>query len=371
MIGTLWAAASFGWLMMGSAAGVDGAGRSATTPRPVVRIPRDFGAAPAERGVGLGLFSRDPEYRYRALLEEIRATGATHVSIVWVWWQEDVYSKAIRAVSGWSATDDQVVDTLREAERLGFVTTAFPIVRLQRSTRSEWRGRIAPRDEDAWWDSYLRFILHAADLAKRGGAERLTVGSELLSREKMRERWRRVIDRVRLQAPDLELMYSANWDHFEPVTFWDLVDVAGLTAYWELTKSTEADVSDLLRAWRSVKPQVLDFAKKVGRPVVFTEVGYPSLDGAAAWPWDETRRAEIDLEEQRRAYEAFVRAWSGERAITGVYWWNWFGFGGPEDGDYTPREKPAADIIRRWYRADAPGVAGARAPPSERGGGLF
>ena len=342
-----------GWVMGGSVGVADSAGWFATVPRRVVRIPASFGEAPAERGVGLGLFSQDPEYRYRALLEEIKETGATHVSVVWVWWQQDVHATAIRAVPGWSATDEQIVETLHEAEKLGFRTTAFPIVRLQRSTRSEWRGRIAPRDEDTWWDSYLHFILHAADLAKRGGADRLTVGSELLSRERMRGRWRRVIDQVRLLAPDLELMYSANWDHFAPVSVWDLVDVAGLTAYWELTKSTEADVSDLLGAWRTVKPRVLEFAKQVGRPVVFTEVGYPSLDGAAAWPWDETRKAAIDLEEQRRAYEAFVRTWSGERAITGVYWWNWFGFGGPEDGDYTPRHKPAAEVIRRWFGAAA------------------
>lgn len=306
--------------------------------------------------MGLGLFSQDPDYRYQGLLEEIRETGATHVSIVWVWWQEDLHATVIRAVPGWSATDEQVVDALREAKRLGFSTTAFPIVRLQRSTRSEWRGRIAPCDEEAWWDSYLRFILHAAELAKRGHADRFTVGSELLSREKMRSRWRRVIEQVRLQAPRLELMYSANWDHFDPVTFWDLVDVAGLTAYWELTKSTDADVADLLKAWNHVKPKVIEFSKKIGRPVVFTEVGYPSLDGAAAWPWDETRKANIDLEEQRRAYEAFVRAWSGERAIAGVYWWNWFGFGGPDDGNYTPRKKPAGEVIRRWYRGPIRGV---------------
>jgi beta-mannanase len=191
--------------------------------------------------------------------------------------------------------------------------------------------------------------LRSAEVARRGGAKRLCVGSEMLSREHERKRWKALIDRVRMDAPELELMYSANWDHFEPVSFWDLVDVVGLTAYWELTKNLDASEKDLTGAWGLVKPKVLDFSRRLGRPLVFTEIGYPSLDGGAAWPWDETRKAPVDLEEQRRAYLAVVRAWSDTRELRGIYFWNWFGFGGAEDTNYTPRGKPAAAIVRDWY----------------------
>ena len=307
------------------------------------------GSPPPERGVALGLFSKDPTYRYRALLEEIVGVGATHVIVTWVWWQQDLRAVEIARVPGWSATDEQVVQALRDARELGLSVTAFPIVRLIRSTRQQWRGKIQPADEDAWWSSYTDFIMHAAVLAEAGGARRLSIGSELLSREPMRRRWLELIERVRMRAPELELMYSANWDHFEPVSFWDAVDVIGMTAYWELTRDLEPSVDSLLLSWMSIKPTLERWHRRLGRPIVFTEVGYPSLDGAAAWPWDETRKAAVDLEEQRVAYEAFVRTWSGSRLLAGVYWWNWFGFGGPKDTNYTPRNKPAAEVIRRWY----------------------
>ena len=71
----------------------------------------------------------------------------------------------------------------------------------------------------------------------------------------------------------------------------------------------------------------------------------------SAWPWDETREARIDLEEQRRAYEAFLRAWAPVEELEGVVFWNWFGFGGPEDSGYTPRNKPAAEVLRAWLNA--------------------
>ncbi|MBK6684354.1 MAG: hypothetical protein IPG45_07760 [Deltaproteobacteria bacterium] len=312
-------------------------------PGPVAPI------APAEKGVSLGLFSADPNFDYRPLLEEVVATGATHVSIAWVWWQEDVRALMIEPRPGWSATPEQISRTMRAARGLGLHVTAFPILRLAKVGPKEWRGVIRPDDEDRWWESYQHFTLEAARLAVEGGAQRLSIGSELLSREGQRERWLALIERVRIAAAPLELMYSANWDHYQPVSFWDAVDVIGVTAYFELTKNLEADEAALAAAWGPVRAQLLDHATRVGKPLVISEIGYPSLDGGAVWPWDETRKAKVDLEEQRRAYAAFVTAWSRTPGLRGVYFWNWFGFGGPLDTNYTPRGKPAAEVLRAWY----------------------
>lgn len=319
-------------------------------------------APPEERGVALGLFSQDDRYDYTPLLREIAAHGATHVSVVWVWWQEDIRDVRIRRHPVWSASPRQVKRTVEAARELGLRVTLFPIVRLQTDDPQQWRGRLAPRDEDAWWDSYSEYILTAAQLAERGGATRLSVGSELLTREPMRARWIELIERVRSRHPDLELLYSANWDHFKEVAFWDQVDVVGLTAYWELTRTPDPSVDELRRAWLPIIDELSGWSDALGRPFVFTEVGYPSQDGGAAWPWNETRKAEIDLVEQARAYEAFVSAWASQPRLSGVYFWNWFGFGGPEDDDYTPRGKPAADIMKTWFRSGGERPAGSLPP---------
>lgn len=318
---------------------------------------------PAERGVALGLFSAEPGFDYGPLLREIRELNATHVSVVWVWWQQDRTAVHIGPRPGRSATTTQVVRTLQQARKLGLHTTLFPIVRLLEREEGEWRGRIAPSDEDRWWSAYTEFILETALVAKHTQTDRLSVGSELLSRETMRKRWLDLIDRVRLRAPEVELMYSANWDHYKPVSFWDAVDVVGLTAYWELTRDLDAETDRLRRAWHRPQEEVRTWAQAIGRNVVFTEVGYPSLDGGAAFPWDETRRAPPDPEEQRRAYEAFVQSWSNQPILQGVYFWNWFGFGGPTDGGYTPRHKPAAGVIRAWFERAHPGQSASSLRP--------
>lgn len=308
-----------------------------------------FGAAPRERGVSLGLFSADGTYDYAPLLREIAAVGADHVSITYVWWQDDVAATEIGPVPGLSATDAQIVAALTVAKQLGLSTTLFPILRLRTEAPGAWRGTIAPRDEDRWWASYREAILHAADLARRGGAARLSVGSELVSREHDRERWRDLLDRVRVRAPGLALSYSSNWDHFRPVRFWDLVDVVGVTAYFELTRDPAASTDDLRRAWAPIVEEMRAWSAQLGRPLLFTEVGYPSVDGSAMWPWNSTRRTPVDLEEQRRAYAAFALAWGGQAFVDGVHFWNWFGVGGPACPDYTPRGKPAAQVLERWF----------------------
>ncbi len=307
-------------------------------------------APPLERGVGLGLFASDADYDYGPMLGEIADVGASHVVLVWVWWQRDPRATTIAPIPSWSATEDQVTRTIRQARARGQHVTMFPIVRLSHGAPGEWRGKIAPVDEEAWWSSYGAYVARAAQLARDAGAQRLCVGSELLTRETMRGRWLELIDRVRVSAPDLELMYSANWDHFRVVSFWDAVDVVGMTAYFELTRDPTPSVEALVGAWGPIRADLERWSAEIDRPIVITEVGYPSIDGGAAWPWDETRKAAIDLDEQTAAYRAFVRAWAGAERLRGVYWWNWFGWGGPTDGNYTPRGKPAAGVIRGWYR---------------------
>lgn len=304
---------------------------------------------PRERGVALGLFSMDPAFRYAGLVDEVAALGASHLSVVWVWWQADLRSTEIRPVDGWTATEAQVLEAMAAGRSRGLHVTLFPIVRLVKPADGAWRGRIAPADEDRWWASYDAFVLRAGALAAHARAERLSIGSELLTREPMRARWSRLVDRLRLRHPRLELMYSANWDHFRPVRFWDLVDVVGLTAYWEVGRGRSRRVEALRAAWRAPLADVGRFARALGRPVVFTEIGYPSQEGALAFPWDETRSRPVDLEEQRIGFEAFARAVGDAAFVQGAYVWNWFGFGGPADGDYTPRGKPAAALLGCWY----------------------
>ena len=140
-------------------------------------------------------------------------------------------------------------------------------------------------------------------------------------------------------------MYAANFgDEFEGIEFWDALDYIGMDEYYSLpdSLSTEALVS---------KVEVVQ--KRFQKPVIFTEVGFTSMEQANHDPWDERPR-KLSLELQARCYEQIFDAFYEKPWFQWMYWWKvgTNGFGGAKDGSHTPWRKPAMEVVRRWYRKD-------------------
>jgi hypothetical protein len=270
------------------------------------------------------------------------------------WGQVDVHADRV-ARAAVTASDEVVRAALDHATVRGLRVTVFPILVLDQTARGEWRGTLAPHDVSAWWTSYERFILTYAKLAATHGAAALVVGSELGSTEGWRDRWFHLISRVE-KIFGGALVYSANWDHFEHVSFAARLDVLGVTGYFELTKDTDASVDALVAAWAKPRAALVAAAQARGLPLWLTEIGYTSVDGSTTAPWDYTRAAPPDLEEQRRAYLALARAW-GDQPLDGLFLWEW------SNAAYTPRAKPAECVVRAWFARGATG-ARYRAPAS-------
>lgn len=311
------------------------------------------GVALAERIDGIALSPHfelpDQGMTFHSMIDEIGQLGASHVSLVVQWSQTDITASSLGPDPKETLPDATVRDLIRRARARGLKVCLFPILWVQKRAIGEWRGTLAPIDPEAWWESYEAFVLHYAQIAAEEGAAIYSVGSELASLEGQEPRWRALIARVRAIYPG-QLIYSANWDHYAEVPFWDALDLVGLTAYYELTRSLDADVAELTGAWRKIRDVILDWRDQKGieAPIVFTELGYPSIDGAATAPWDYTRKTAVDLEEQRRCFEAFRRAWGHRPELAGVFFWNWFGPGGPTDRWYTLKGKPALEVIKAW-----------------------
>ncbi len=319
-----------------------------------VLIPRTSDGDPPrmDRGIALGLFTEDPGFSYLPLLKEIAATGATHVSVIVPFYQHDIGSTRIYRHARYSPTAAVVERTLREAARVGLKVLLFPILRLEYVvTPQEWRGSIRPRDPAAWWRSYSAMMMEMAHLASRHKCEALCVGSELGSMDRDPAPWRPLLTRVRAAFKG-QLVYSANWDGYRRTAIWHLVDLAGLSAYFQLTAPGEKPTLErLIHAWREQRVQISRWRARINRPLIFTELGYHSQRGTAARPWDEAADEPLSLTEQATCYRAFTRVFRKASYLRGVYFWNWFGWGGPRSREYCPRGKPAAQEICRWYEA--------------------
>jgi len=255
---------------------------------------------------------------------------------------------------------------VRHARNRGLRVVLMPILLLENPGESEWRGKISPREPDKWWQDYENFILFYAKIAEKTKAEVFVVGSELVSLTGEVKRWRRLIGKVR-NVYSGRLSYSANWDHYFNITWWDDLDIVGMTSYYDLVGENKPTLDVLLKAWRPIKEEILAWQRKFNRPILFTEVGWPNQEGCAKYPWNYYHNPDKpDPATQAKCFEAFFRTWENEKVLAGVLVWEWRNHegmkGGPADTSYFPEGKPAMQAIRKYFTSPGAPEAAAAAP---------
>lgn len=301
-----------------------------------------------QNGIVLPLFALEKNYPYRTNIDEIADLGAHSVSIFVINFQEDIRSNYMyldqRAVEV-----NQLFQIIDYAHSRGLSVFLFPTLHLQHLGYKEWRGVLKPDDPEIWWANYFHMIQFYLHIARQKNVEMFSVGSELCSLEQDYAHWSAIIRYCRSHYSGA-LTYSANWDHYKNITFMRNLDYLGMNAYFGLTQKADPKLEDLLKAWDPAKKRILEAYSEYKRPVIFTEIGYPSVDKANKDPWNYFATSKIDLDEQALCYQAFVKTWNPPPAfLHGVFFYNWWGEGGLNDRDYTPRHKPAERILHDWY----------------------
>lgn len=309
-------------------------------------------ASPSYHGATLSFYGEDVNGAgtYTSRLNSLAESGAGSVSFLLDWQLKDIRSNQIRPYEDQPKRDKVLRQSIRRARALGLTVMLMPVVSLTTAGPGEWRGRLVPSQPDTFWGSYRTFLTAYARLAHQEGVSLLSVGSELSSLEQELGRWRSLITHIRTIYAG-GLIYSANWDHFEKVSFWSYLDYVGISGYFELTDDSDATLDEMIRSWSKIRVVVLDWLSQYSKPLIFTELGYPSCDGGAVYPWDYTRKARIDLEEQRRGLSAFRRVWSFEPRLHGVYFWNWWGPDDGKNGWYTIPGKPGLIEVQKYFHA--------------------
>jgi hypothetical protein len=301
------------------------------------------------RGVGMQIHRIDWIDEYKKSIDEIAKVGADTVLLVVDARMENGRSSAIYLDMRLTPTPEQLGQLITRAKQQKLRVVLMPIVLLDRPRGMEWRGTINPESWSTWWESYRSFLHHYSWIAQAYGADVLVVGSELVSTETMVDEWRKTIAGVRKTFRGL-LTYSANWDHYWDIPFWDQLDLIGMNSYWKLGEDRNVSIAEIQQRWAKIQSRVLPFVRKTGKPLLFLEVGWCSLENAAHEPWDYTRTDYgLDLDLQRKLYEGFFRSWYGVPELGGFMMWEWTpGDGGSDDRGYTPEGKPAEKVLREW-----------------------
>ena len=291
-------------------------------------------------------------------LSRLQTLGVNWISVIPFGFQRTPSDTAIRwGGARFSETDERLRAVAVQAQERGISVMLKPHVWLRPPA---WIGMVAPKTEAdwaTWFGSYRSFILHYAALARDTGIEALCIGNELKGTTHREQEWRDLIAEIR-DVYDGVLTYGAHADEVWTLPFWDALDYIGVSAYFALADKPSPTRSEMVAAWEPHVDRLARLAARWDRPVLFTELGYRSVDFAAQFPWKFDGTTPVNLQLQADAYTAFFEAVWPKPWFAGVHWWKWrssLDDGGADNDDFTPRSKPAEEVLRQFYRTSETG----------------
>jgi len=219
-----------------------------------------------------------------------------------------------------------------------------------------YTGDLKFANDEEWQvfeQTYYTYLLTMLTVADSMDADWFCVGTELGQFVKNRSSfWSSLIDSARKHFRG-RLTYAENWDNYESFPHWNKLDAIGINAYFPLSDSLTPSVAELENGWQPHFSKMKSFSETLNKSVMFTEYGYRSIDYAARTPWESYSDEKVNMIAQKNAYEAFFHTFWKEPWVAGGFFWKWFDANThssvPLEKDYSPQEKPAAEVIKKWY----------------------
>ena len=209
-------------------------------------------------------------------------------------------------------------------------------------------------DTEADWrefeNRYAELVLEMADLCQVYQVEILCIGTELRTFATQRsEYWKELIRQVRGRYSG-KLVYAANWDEYHLIPFWEELDYIGINAYFPLSRTPVPSPEELKQGWIWYADAMAQNQAQWGKPVLFTEYGYRSIE-QATWKHWELGPGTPSEAVQSRGYAAFFETFWEKRWVAGGFLWEWVPQ--PPRGAntrWTPQGKAAEAVIKEWYQ---------------------
>lgn len=255
----------------------------------------------------------------------------------------------------WGEKSEGIISNIEMANQLGYSTMIKPHLWVK---HQGWAGDFKLDSDEkwqAWEDSYEKYILNYAKIAEQHNVQLLCIGTECRQVAIYRpDFWRNLILKIR-KVYQGKLTYAANWDNFEKVKFWDKLDYIGIDAYFPLDTAKTPTVAALVDRWNEPFEAIRKFSAQWGKPVIFTEYGYRSIDYTSIGHWNVSADSlSVNLEAQANAYEALYQKFWHENWFKGGFLWKWHLIKGRfksfDNTRFTPQGKPAIEVVKKWHQ---------------------
>ena len=299
----------------------------------------------------------------KSAMQEIADTGANSIELAPRIFTDSRTSNHVLNVPGKTESDANIATAIADAHTHGLSVLLKPTLTGLDGTIA---SSLAPADPAAFFASYKAQMLDFAHVADQAHADSLSIGNELsgLTGSQYRDYWVDLIHSIR-QVYHGPITYAAATDEANNVGFWSEVNDIGINAYPPLTAKLAPSVDQMVHAWNSVPEDPywmaaldhkspVDFfhslATEYGKQVLFTEVGYRSVDGTNVNPGNVSGDTP-DAHEQANAFGAFFDVWSSEGGswFKGAEIWQWDADNVFSPTGYSPMGKPAESLITDWF----------------------
>ncbi|MCM1120473.1 MAG: glycosyl hydrolase family 53 [bacterium] len=306
-----------------------------------------------------GLYdSEEGRYSQDALMD----TGVNWICLAFPVNQKTFASTEILFDYRKNVPDLELITTIARFHDRGIKVCLKPMIN---SDDGIWRALIdfpdaSMMEEDTYWAkwfaSYQAFLTHYARLAQYTGCEMFCLGCEMLGTERKEAYWRQTIAMVReiYQGP---LVYNTNHGKEEVAKWYDAIDYLGTSAYFPVESAPGGSLEEMQENWRLAAEKLAAVSRRLGKKVIFMEIGCRSARGCAQMPWDFVHREfPVDQEEQARFYESCLSVMSEQDWFEGVFWWDWGTHiyhtreEAMKDMGFNIYLKKAEDVVRKWYQ---------------------
>lgn len=308
------------------------------------------------KGFTIASWGTNDLYNAGPALQQLASEGANTVTFVVTWYTDNLSSTNVYA-TGSTSSDAALEWAIQQAHTDGLKVMLKPHLD---AASGGWRANINPTDYRTWFNNYDAMIEHYADIAQQYHVELLCIGAELIdmsTNSSYTPYWNALISNIRGRYSG-KLTYSANWGsgsfatEFNRIPFWNNLDYIGISAYFPVSDTSACSVSDANAHWASWQSNTIQpYQQQIGKPVLFTEIGYRSGTGTCNQPFDDWDTWPVDWAQQQTAYEAMFESWNNVPYFAGAMFWlcdintNL----DPNNTAYQIQNKPAMTTVSQWF----------------------
>lgn len=276
----------------------------------------------------------DPEIF--ASLDQLIQTGANSVIIAPQVWMKTKSSNTLEKLN--AIPSNQLADI---GKVIAYLKNAHINVAVKPNLvcyDNTWSGRIKPENTDIWFESYKNMLLEYALLAEKSGADTLYLTNEMKSmvaEPKYKNKWEDTIKDVRKVfhgSISLNSVITFQDNEVMNISFAEQLDFVGVSLYLNYTNKKHPKLEEIINAWYGNKDSIniVQQLEKIhsmyGKPVMISEIGFRSVEGANTNVSDMESSGAVDFQEQSDLYEAMMEVLTSENKewLKGVSAWGWF-----------------------------------------------